>query len=370
MVLNNEDKIAIKSMNFTNYKQPEKENMSKKSFCWQCWNVIQPIYLFAFRSNIESDEWFHVSPPRRVTSCGYQTALTVLLRTDPDDYYSASVASQGSMVFIDNAYNVPDLDSPVRMVNPSTEVLIALSPERTYTTPGVKAFTPDQRQCYYNDEIKIADFRQYSFHNCMAYQKIVAIKNICDCVPFFFAVKEYHRTCNFNDMDCLEFVLTPDPQKEDDKIYFDSFQCLPECEHYEYPLEVALGKLANNIKSSELPFFKDVNLENRSLLNVFFNDLVSTRYRRDVYLNWQNILAAFGGLLSLMLGFTLISGFDLILFLVLRVLFVTTKTHMNNKVKSRGPQKKEAWVDVSMNHNYTDSMKKWKKQTYYSQYRY
>ncbi|KAI8430924.1 hypothetical protein MSG28_001042 [Choristoneura fumiferana] len=55
-------------------------------------------------------------------------------------------------VYIDDAYNIPDSDSPVRMVNPSTEVLIALSPERTYATPGIKAFWPKKRECYYNDE--------------------------------------------------------------------------------------------------------------------------------------------------------------------------------------------------------------------------
>lgn len=57
-------------------------------------------------------------------------------------------------VFIDSAYNIPDQDSPVRMVTPSTEVLIALSPERTYSTSGVKSFTPEQRQCYFHDEVK------------------------------------------------------------------------------------------------------------------------------------------------------------------------------------------------------------------------
>nr|XP_013189061.1 unnamed protein product [Amyelois transitella] len=90
--------------------------------------------------------------PRRVASCGYQTALTVLLNTDPNDYYSAVVGSQGFIVFVDDAYNVPDLDSPARLINPFTEVLIALSPERTYATNGIKYFSPEQRQCYYNNE--------------------------------------------------------------------------------------------------------------------------------------------------------------------------------------------------------------------------
>ncbi|XP_041986745.1 sodium channel protein Nach-like [Aricia agestis] len=263
-----------------------------------------------------------MSAPRRVASCGYQTALTALLRTDPSDYYSSDVASFGALVFIDNAYNWPDLDTPVRLVNPATEVLIALSPERTYSTPGIKSFSPKQRQCYYNDEVKIGDFNQYSFHNCMAIQKIEILKKYCECVPFFFPMKGTIRVCNFRDIECVEHVLRPIINGEDiDEEIMSNLNCLPECEHYDYRLEVALGKLARNTPLSGIPFYDNINLENRSVLNVFFNDLVSTRYRRDVYLNWQNILAAFGGLLSLMLGFTLVSGFDFLMFFVLQVAY-------------------------------------------------
>ncbi|KAI5647059.1 amiloride-sensitive sodium channel domain-containing protein [Phthorimaea operculella] len=248
-------------------------------------------------------------------SCGYQTALTVLLDTQPDDYYSSSVASQGALVFIDNAYNIADIDSPVRVVNPSSEVLIALSPERTYTTAGIRAFSPSERQCYFSDEVQIGNFRQYSYHNCIAHQRVDTIRTVCDCVPYYFQLKENARTCNFNDLDCLQgFVGNYMNHTRSGKLTESKFVCLPECEHYDYPLEVALGKLAANVRLDELPFFSDVRLDNHSLVNVFFNDLVSTRYRRDVYLNWQNLLASFGGLLSLMLGFTLISGFDLLLF--------------------------------------------------------
>lgn len=110
--------------------------------------------------------------------------------------------------------------------------------------------------------------------------------------------------------------------------YGGTVTCLPECEHFNYHFEVALGSLAKTIALNGHPFLlvfpikthcysiflygiavikrlfvifdvscmfssKDVKLENRSLVNVFFNDLVSTKYRRDVYLNWQNILGLF-----------------------------------------------------------------------------
>ncbi|XP_013144997.1 PREDICTED: sodium channel protein Nach-like [Papilio polytes] len=266
----------------------------------------------------------YMPSPRRVASCGYQTALAVLIRTDSDDYYSTNIATTGALVLIDNPYNMPDSDSTLRLVNPLTEVLLALSPERTYTTPGIKSFSIEERQCYYNDEIKVGDFERYSFHNCRAYEYIKIIRSICHCIPYYFPLRtaEYTRHCNFKDMNCLESVLVP---LQDVSVRYqilkDYTKCLPECEHFDYPLEVAFGQLAMNLPLNRLPLIHNTILENRSLLNVFFNDLVSTRYRRDVYLNWQNILASFGGLLSLMLGFTLVSGFDFIMFFTFRVFF-------------------------------------------------
>ncbi|XP_026730129.1 sodium channel protein Nach-like isoform X2 [Trichoplusia ni] len=318
-----------------------------KNAIYRCEDIFKPIFTllslcctfnyFAVEdhSTAMTSEGLPSMSPRRVAACGYQTALTALLYTDPEDYYSATVASQGALVIIDNAYNIPDLDSPVRMVNPATEVLIALSPERTYTTAGIKAVTPEQRQCYYYDEIQISRFRQYSFHNCMAYQKIEIVKKGCGCIPVSY------------------------PKEGSEEVarnlsrYGHVIQCLPECEHYDYPLEVALGRLAENIYVNGLPFFVDVNLQNRSLLNVFFNDLVSTRYRRDVYLNWQNILAAFGGLLSLMLGFTLISGFDLILFFTVRIAYdcfqtMAPRKKTPKKIHVKEFHKKDSWMEQTL----------------------
>ncbi|RVE46780.1 hypothetical protein evm_008564 [Chilo suppressalis] len=297
--------------------------------------------------------------PRRVASCGYQTALTVIVNTDPDDYYSAFVASQGALVFIDDAYNMPDMDSPVRLMSPFTEVMIALSPERTYSTPGIKGFSPEQRQCYFIDEIKIGVFQQYSFHNCIIQQKVEYMKMTCRCVPFYFPTKDNYRVCNFYDIDCLESILKINefPNMEDSGR---KIQCLPECEHFNYHFEVALGTLSQNVHLNGHPFLDGLSLVNRSLLNVFFNDLVSTKYRRDVYLNWQNILASFGGLLSLMLGFTLISGFDLILYTfgVLYSYMTHSVAKKNSRVKKDiskegAPEfyKKNAWQDNKLKTN-------------------
>lgn len=84
--------------------------------------------------------------------------------------------------------------------------------------------------------------------------------------------------------------------------------------------------------SIECDCSKDVTLTDQSLVHVFFNDLVSTRYRMDIFQNWLGTLATFGGILGLFLGFSLITGFELVYLFTFRVAFdlIATKRTQRN----------------------------------------
>jgi acid-sensing ion channel, other len=71
--------------------------------------------------------------------------------------------------------------------------------------------------------------------------------------------------------------------------------CLPDCLFHAYPSEITNGQLFREYSRNSLSFFKDVNITDQTLLHIFFNDLISTHYRKDMYQNWLGILAAFGG---------------------------------------------------------------------------
>lgn len=91
---------------------------------------------------------------------------------------------------------------------------------------------------------------------------------------------------------------------------------------FSYPAEVSTGPLIRNYSHNSLSFFKDTNLgDQQTLVHIFFIDLISTHYRKDMYQNWLGVLAAFGGLLGLFLGFSLVTGFELIYFFTIRTLF-------------------------------------------------
>lgn len=58
------------------------------------------MHVIFVHSDFRVREAFQAEMPRRVASCGYQTALTVLVNPDIEDYYSAAIASQGTLVRI------------------------------------------------------------------------------------------------------------------------------------------------------------------------------------------------------------------------------------------------------------------------------
>lgn len=90
---------------------------------------------------------------------------------------------------------------------------------------------------------------------------------------------------------------------------------------FSYPGEVSSGDFNRNFSYNALSFFKDITITDHSLVHIYFVDLTSTKYRKDMYQNWLGILAAFGGLLGLFLGFSLVTGFEFVYFFTIRTLF-------------------------------------------------
>lgn len=90
---------------------------------------------------------------------------------------------------------------------------------------------------------------------------------------------------------------------------------------FSYPSEISTGPLIRNFSHNSVSFFKDTHLNDQALVHIFFTDLIATHYRKDMYQNWLGVLAAFGGLLGLFLGFSLVTGFELVYFFTIRTFF-------------------------------------------------
>lgn len=174
----------------------------------------------------------------------------------------------------------------------------------------------------------------------MAECRSAIVREFCECVPFTLPNNGSFTKCKMNQLKCIRqnthrfegfsFQINND-SSENSRNLRQKCRCLPDCTFYSYPSEISTGPLDRSFSHNSLSFFKDTNLTDELLVHVFFSDLIATHYRKDMYQNWLGVLAAFGGLLGLFLGFSLVTGFELIYFFTIRTLF--------DKLAERMPKK-------------------------------
>ena len=91
-------------------------------------------------------------------------------------------------------------------------------------------------------------------------------------------------------------------------------QCPPACRKTRYSSTFSSAKFPN--KASR--FFKLDRASDMTLVHVYFADLKMFRYITDELFSWQDILAAFGGLVGLCTGFSFLSAAEIVYFFTLR----------------------------------------------------
>ncbi|KAJ8943851.1 hypothetical protein NQ314_009621 [Rhamnusium bicolor] len=87
--------------------------------------------------------------PRRVSACGYQTGLELLLDNKPHDYFASHIPSIGYRIFIHNPYYFPDwtlqnILSGMKMLD-----LISVTSTMTYSSDTIRNMDIGTRDCLF-----------------------------------------------------------------------------------------------------------------------------------------------------------------------------------------------------------------------------
>ncbi|KFB35480.1 AGAP009590-PA-like protein [Anopheles sinensis] len=269
--------------------------------------------------------------PRRVMAAGYQTGLSILLQPGSNDYHSTDVASFGFKVLIHSSYDYPDNDAEIKIVLAGTESFVALRPTATYITDDALALPPSVRKCYDRNERRLNVLQRYSYVNCMVECRAAMIHAKCGCIPYHLPSNGTLRNCEVRDMGCLlaakDLYLSAVPRVNStvERLSFGNIEppcgCLPACDKIQYSSEMVTSAMNRSFSFNSLSFFKDIQLENQTLVHIFYADLTATHYRTDISQDSLGVLASFGGILGLFLGFSIITGFEMIYFFTVRLLF-------------------------------------------------
>jgi amiloride-sensitive sodium channel len=184
-----------------------------------------------------------------------------------------------------------------------------------------------------SNERQMNTFKQYSYINCIAECRSEMVNELCGCAPYNFVnngtskkithlqqtsrheSKHKHslimnflisvKKCKIDPhLKCIRAnsfrfsgasIQLNNDSSENSRYLRAKCKCLPDCLFHAYPSEISTGTLIRDYSRNALSFFKDVNLTDQTLVHIFFNDLIATHYRKDMYQNWLGILAAFGG---------------------------------------------------------------------------
>ncbi|ALC39113.1 ppk16, partial [Drosophila busckii] len=266
--------------------------------------------------------------PYRVTGCGYPTGLSVLLDPMVSDYYSTFFSGFGFRLFIHDAYNFPDENSETKVVTATRESYVRINPESTYATNDIRRMSLKLRYCLFGGERQLPGHRRYSFINCMYQCRMNMTLQRCGCLPLNIAVNGTHKTCSVLQLNCMiqskrlfSYALAnlDSPLSLVRKTANFPCKCLPDCESNLYISESTMGRLDMSYSANKIT--TNNNQTDGILVHVFYSDLMSTRYRMEIFQNWLSALASFGGLLGLILGFSIVTAFEFIYFLTFRPVF-------------------------------------------------
>ncbi|XP_037912013.1 pickpocket protein 11-like [Hermetia illucens] len=167
--------------------------------------------------------------------------------------------------------------------------------------------------------------KRYSYVNCMAECRAVLTYDLCKCLPMRYLNNGSFPSCGMESIFCImeniNVFTGAIPGLNETILRRHDFrkgrcECLPDCELNLYPTEVASADL---IRPKSIN--KTAKITNKVIAHIYFNDMVSTRYRKDIFQDWIQLLATFGGLLGLIMGFSFVTAFEFIYFLTIRPLF-------------------------------------------------
>ncbi|XP_058811261.1 sodium channel protein Nach-like [Topomyia yanbarensis] len=176
-----------------------------------------------------------------------------------------------------------------------------ISMKQTYTTEDARQLSIGQRKCIFPDEVKLKYYQdEYTFSGCMKECRIRKCLKFCRCVPPFYApAPDLLPYCNITQLACLA-------------VYTANITSISGCQHCELGCQ-------NTVYDIE-KYSKVMSTDNTKepVVTIEYLTWPIIRYKREVLFGWVDLLVSFGGIAGLFLGFSLLSGVEIVYFFTMR----------------------------------------------------
>ncbi|KAL4713438.1 hypothetical protein ACJJTC_010423 [Scirpophaga incertulas] len=205
---------------------------------------------------------------------------------------------------------------------------IEVSPITYKTDAALRSLTPGQRQCFFQNERQLEYYQFYTGSNCKHDLFVRESKALCNCTLYNWPRKSASEPiCSTtNDFRCIDNVKGKVEEQqvyayyaecEEGAVYGETTSCHPSCNDVIYDSKVFYSDLTKE-PGDPSPVWGYPQKGEVTQINIhFYEDLFLGQHRHAQYDDYY-FAGAIGGLLSLFLGFSIISVAELVYFVVLR----------------------------------------------------
>ncbi|XP_050099386.1 sodium channel protein Nach-like [Anopheles aquasalis] len=268
-----------------------------------CCDMFKPIYTehgFCFGFNARYTNSWNVET--------LNTEVHVLFETDKKWGLTFEPLRE-SHIFVHSYNEISGWDfQPQVLWDVDSKVEFLISMKQTYTTDDAQQLSIGQRKCIFPEEEKLQFYQDaYTFSGCMKECRIAKSLQFCKCVPPFYAPIRSIPICRVANLPCLS-------EYTDNITNIHSCQsCELGCLNTVYDIE----KYSKIIRTEEEQQEAQVTIE--------YLTWPIIRYKREVLFGWVDLLVSFGGIAGLFLGFSLLSGVEIMYFFTMRTFCMVHK---------------------------------------------
>ncbi|XP_005179825.2 pickpocket protein 28-like isoform X2 [Musca domestica] len=258
--------------------------------------------------------------PRKAVGEGVSKGLTVVLNGDINDYYCSSTNGPGFKLQLHNPIDVPQIKETGLSVNIGYQTSFRIAANKDEAQPTLRSVAPKDRQCYFTHERPLLYYQYYTRRNCESECDAQFFLRTCNCIPYFMPkIYANASTCYIPHFDC---------QKEAEKVYTDpqtmscKKECLSSCHDLSYMPDVFETPLATDDFELDNAFMRNFSKEyiseNLALVNIYFPQNYYRSSIKTPYTGITEYLSQTGGIMSLMIGFSVFSLVEFAYFFIIK----------------------------------------------------
>lgn len=185
--------------------------------------------------------------------------------------------------------------APLTQLKPGEAIRALIAMQQTNTDSSAHDLSIHQRKCIFGREMSLKYFKDdpYSITGCLKECKLEQALRICGCVPPFYRSNDLRNVthCDIQSLKCLK----------DEKVWN-----VRQCRHCELSCDFTTFSVENLERSKKQPARVDIRMMQWPVLS----------FRREVRFGFVDFLVAFGSILTLFLGFSLLSAIELLLHII------------------------------------------------------